>query len=156
MKKLNENGFTLIEVLISLMILAGGLLGYLGLQATGLKNTMSSYHRSQATQMIYDMTDRIRVNKSAADNYLTSFMSSSSAAEQSDCIIVSTTCSNEDMAQNDLYLWNQQLTSNQLLPSGSGTITVSGSIYTISVTWDDNRDGSVNSSDPSLQVSFFL
>ncbi|MCX7100439.1 MAG: type IV pilus modification protein PilV, partial [Methylobacter sp.] len=63
-------------------------------------------------------------------------------------------CSVADMAENDLYQWN--LAVNSALPSGAGTITVTTGVYTITVTWDDNRDGSVDSNDPNFQTSFKL
>ena len=61
-KMKTHSGFTLIEVLISMLILAVGLLGLAGLQATGLRNNLSAYNRSQATQLAYDMADRMRAN----------------------------------------------------------------------------------------------
>lgn len=156
MNKSSASGFTLIEILVSLVVLAIGLLGLAGLQATGSKNNLSAYHRSQATQLAYDIADRMRANKSAATNYLTSSMAPSAAQAQTDCETTSTSCSTTDMAQHDLYQWNQALTSSQILPNGQGTITVLGAIYTVSINWDDNRDGNVNGDDPGFQVSFDL
>ena len=60
MKK--NTGFTLIEVLIAMIILAVGLLGLAGLQATTLKNNQSAYNRIKATQLAYDIADRMRAN----------------------------------------------------------------------------------------------
>ena len=72
---MNKNtGFTLIEVLIAMLVLAVGLLGLAGLQATSLKNNQSAYNRSQATQLAYDIADRMRSNPSVGGNfYLTAF-----------------------------------------------------------------------------------
>ena len=62
---MNKNtGFTLIEVLIAMIILAVGLLGLAGLQATSLRNNQSAYNRSVATQLAYDIADRMRANYS--------------------------------------------------------------------------------------------
>jgi len=46
-----SGGFTLIEVLIAALVLAVGLLGLAGLQAASIKNNLSAYKRSQATQL---------------------------------------------------------------------------------------------------------
>ncbi len=155
MKK--ETGFTLIEVLVTVVILAVGLLGLAGLQARGLRNNLSAYQRSQATQLAYDMADRMRANKAAANNYLTSTMAPTAAAVQSDCMTAnSTSCTIADMAQNDLFQWNADITSSSVLTSGVGTITVSGTVYTILIRWDDNRDGGIDAVDPSFFVSFEL
>lgn len=55
-------GFTLIEILISVVVLAIGLLGMAALQMNGLRNNQSAYFRAQATQLAYDMADRMRTN----------------------------------------------------------------------------------------------
>ncbi|MGZ8239918.1 MAG: type IV pilus modification protein PilV [Methylobacter sp.] len=150
----NNTGFTLIEVLIAMIILAVGLLGLAGLQATSLRNNQSAYNRSQATQLAYDIADRMRANVPAANNYAGTFMAPSAAAAQADCITISLTCTAAHMAQNDLFQWNSAVTT--ALPGGAGTIARAGSVFTITITWDDNRDGSVNASDPNFQTSFQL
>jgi type IV pilus assembly protein PilV len=161
MKK--ASGFTLIEVLVATLVLAVGLLGLLGLQATSIKNNLSAYNRSQATQLAYDMADRMRANKnesldSATGNVLTSStyltMDSSDATVQASCATV-TGCTGAQMAQNDLFQWNSALES---LPEGRGTITVNATtgVFSITINWDDNGDGAVDSSDPNFSVSFQL
>ena len=67
---MNKNaGFTLIEVLIAMLVLAVGLLGLAGLQATSLRNNQSAYNRSQATQLAYDIADRMRANSAGIASY---------------------------------------------------------------------------------------
>jgi len=149
-----KNGFTLLEVLIAMVILAVGLLGIAALQTTSLKNNQSAYNRSQATLLAYDIADKMRTNVAGANNYLSSFMASTAATKQNDCLVISTTCTVADMAQNDLYDWNRAINSS--LPNGTGTISLSGSIFTIVVRWDENRDGTNDSSDPSFQITFEL
>jgi type IV pilus assembly protein PilV len=147
-----HSGFTLIEVLIAALILAVGLLGMAGLQATSIKNNLSAYNRSQVTQLAYDMADRMRANRIEsldsttgsvieASTYLT--MDPADAVAQANCSTV-TGCTGAEMAQNDLFEWNAALTS--ALPSGVGTITADAAaqIFTISINWDDNRDGDVD------------
>ena len=143
---MNKNsGFTLIEVLIAALVLAVGLLGLAGLQAASIKNNLSAYNRSQATQLAYDMADRMRANKNAsldpatgnviaAGTYLT--MAPADATDQASCATV-TGCTGAQMAQNDLFQWNAALGT---LPGGTGTITVVAAtrVFTITVNWDDN------------------
>ena len=61
-KKNNMNGFTLIEVLVAMVVMAIGLLGLASLQALALKDNQDAYFRSQANLLIYEMGDRIRAN----------------------------------------------------------------------------------------------
>jgi type IV pilus assembly protein PilV len=153
---MNKNaGFTLIEVLIAMLVLSVGLLGLAGLQATGLKNNQSAYNRSQATQLAYDIADRMRANASATNNYATTFMDPPDATAQADCLVVSTTCTAADMSENDLFDWN---TAVMTLPSGIGTITVVAGpprVFTITIAWDDDHDDN-DDNNPSFQTSFQL
>lgn len=57
-----SGGFTLLEVLVSVLVLSIGLLGLAGLHVTALRNSQSSYFRSVATQLAYEMADRMRAN----------------------------------------------------------------------------------------------
>ena len=149
-----QAGFSLLEVLISIVVTSIGLLGLAGMQAAGIRNNHSAYHHSQATVLAYDMADRIRANRSSASNYQTSFMTLAAAQAQPECVssISETVCSAADMAENDLFDWNTALAA--AIPSAVGTITLTGGLYTVSVSWDDNRDGAVDGNDPDFRVSF--
>jgi type IV pilus assembly protein PilV len=68
-KKRLQKGFTLIEVLVTLFILAIGLLGLAGLLFEGMRNNQGSYLRTQASIMAYDMADRMRANSDQASGY---------------------------------------------------------------------------------------
>ena len=57
-----SSGFTMIEVLITVVILSIGLLGMAGIQIQGLRGTTSSTVRSQATILANDMAERIHMN----------------------------------------------------------------------------------------------
>ncbi len=62
----SQQGVTLIEVLIALLVLSIGLLGLAGLQAVSLQHNHNAYLRSQATNLSYDILDRMRTNRAAA------------------------------------------------------------------------------------------
>lgn len=57
-----QRGFTLVEALITAIVMAVGLLGLAGLQIAGMKSNHSAYLRSQATIASYDLLDRMRAN----------------------------------------------------------------------------------------------
>ncbi|WP_333876975.1 type IV pilus modification protein PilV [Methylobacter sp.] len=142
-----NSGFTLIEVLIAMLVLAVGLLGLAGLQATSLRNNQSAYYRSQATQLAYDLADRMRANKLATTTYTTG-----AASAKADCL-TTTGCTSSDMAANDLFDWNAALTKS--LPGGTGAVTIAAGVFTITVSWDDDKDGNDNNN-PNFQTSFKL
>lgn len=56
------NGFTLIEVLVTIIVLAIGILGLAGLQIAGMRSNHSAYLRTQAVLAASDLSDRMRLN----------------------------------------------------------------------------------------------
>lgn len=128
-------GFTLLEVMIAMVIFSIGLLGLAGLQGAGLRNNQTSFSRTIATQLAYDMADRIRNNRNA--NYATA------SGTATNCM-GGANCGQSQIANFDVYEWRAALTDkrNGLL-NGRGFITRSTAsgmtIYTVSVAWDENR-----------------
>jgi type IV pilus assembly protein PilV len=64
----------MIEVLVTLVVLALGLIGVIGLQARAQQAELESYQRGQALALLQDMMDRINTNRAAAHSlsYVTS------------------------------------------------------------------------------------
>ncbi len=149
-------GFTLIEVLVSMIILAVGLLGLANLQVFGLKNSQSSFNRSQASLLAYDIADRMRANITEARKFSTSaYITTTTPSVQTACNEVSTSCTTGKMAQNDLYQWKETLSTT--LPSGTGSIAYTNSIYTITVSWVEKRPQNESDDDgESSDTSNFL
>ncbi len=56
----------MIEILITLLIIAIGLLGLAALQGFSLQSSQTSYFRTQATNLAYEVTDYTRANRSIA------------------------------------------------------------------------------------------
>jgi type IV pilus assembly protein PilV len=139
-----QTGFSLLEVLISMVVTSVGLLGLAGMQAAGLRSNHSAYHHSQATVLTYDMADRMRSNTGSMALY-----ASTTAAQVAACNGAG--CTNGEMVANDLFDWNADLAA--AIPGGVGLVTLAGSIYTVSVSWDDNRDG-VRDANEAFQVAF--
>ena len=72
MAQIRSSGFSLVEILVTIVILMFGLLGLAGLQGHALTAQTESYQRSQALILVKDMGDRIRINYSNAALYITS------------------------------------------------------------------------------------
>jgi len=155
-----QQGFTMIEVLVTVIILSIGLLGLAGLQATSLRNNQSAFLRSQATILAYDIADRIRANGTAAINGDYEFDSSNGLpVSVADCT-TSTGCSTAAMAQNDLANWSTAVTT--LLPDGAGIVCLdsdpnlagcdgSGTQFVITISWTEIEDGSTSTFVTSFQ-----
>jgi len=143
-----EDGFSLLEVLISVLVLAVGLLGLAGLQTTVIKYNHSAYLRSIAVYQAENIIDRMRANKAgvSAGNY----NSASGIPSNPNC----TVCTPSQLALRDLYQWN---TSNAaLLPLGQGTVQGNGSVFTITMRWDNDRTGATGTNcggDPEVDLT---
>jgi len=94
-------GATLIEVLVTLVILTFGLLGVVGLQARMQLAQAESYHRSQAILLMQDMVDRVSANRASALNYVTATPLGTGNALQD--------CSGLTGTALDLCEWNNAL-----------------------------------------------
>lgn len=94
-----NRGFSLIEVLVTIVILLVGLLGLAGLQGRALTSQMESYQRSQALVLLKDMADRIDANRKNAASYITATPLGTGA-----------TCpTGASIAAQDLCAWNNTL-----------------------------------------------
>jgi type IV pilus assembly protein PilV len=131
--KSRVQGFTLFEVLIALVVLSVGLLGLASLQTNTLKFNQGAYLRTQATNLAYDMADRMRANRAAA------------IANAYDDVAFATTLpacningvSGTSVAERDISAWRIALIC--AMPSGNGSIDTNGRTVTINVQWDESR-----------------
>jgi type IV pilus assembly protein PilV len=62
----SQQGATLIEILIAVLILSFGLLGMAGLQTRALQGNQSSVQRSQAVMLANYMMDAMRIDRESA------------------------------------------------------------------------------------------
>ncbi|WP_324731792.1 type IV pilus modification protein PilV [Pseudomonas paeninsulae] len=101
-----QAGFTLIEVLITLLVLAVGLMGLAGMQARMLNSQFEAYQRAQAVMLVGDMANRLRSNVSAARDarYVSATLYGINNA-----LGDATDCTSGNVVENDLCAWNQAL-----------------------------------------------
>lgn len=64
-----SSGFSLIEVLIAILVLSVGLLGFALTQTMTLRFTQSSDYRTRATNLAYELLDQMRVNRLSVVDY---------------------------------------------------------------------------------------
>lgn len=130
-----QEGMTLVEVLVALVILGVGLLGAAAVQLNALKYTDSARMTSQASFIAYDMMDRIRANAAA------------------DYTIAPPASGNPDVTRDqDLFDFNANIVSS-LGASATGSVTVNQQVYTITITWDDSRAANTADSRRSFILS---
>lgn len=116
-------GFTMIEVLITLIVLAMGLLGVMGLQARGQQAELESYQRAQALVLLQDMVDRINANRTDAHNLAYVPVISPFPVGGGGAL---TTCPAPPGAGFDICDWGNQLNGAAEVLSGGTCDTTSG------------------------------
>lgn len=124
-------GSTLIEVLVTAVIMSVGLLGIAGLQLTSLKTNSSSYMRSQSAISTYNLMDYIRANReSAIDGDYNIGMSAFSD--------LSAPSGGASIAEIDRYSWYQYLDNN--LTNAQAAIDCDATaVCVVKVQWDDSH-----------------
>ena len=125
-------GSSLVEVLVAALVLSIGLLGLASLQATSLHFNVSALHRSAATDLAYDITDRMRANRAAALDE--AYDGQAFADTPPACAEVTLSGTR---AQRDLQAWTTQLACQ--LPQGMGAIDRTDDVVTVRIQWDDSR-----------------
>lgn len=95
-------GFTLLEVLITLIILAVGMLGLANLQSKIQVTQIESYQRAQAVLLLQDMVNRINANRAQAASYVTASAIGTGDSSPTNCALAAT-------AAQDLCEWSNAL-----------------------------------------------
>lgn len=130
---MKQTGFTLLEVLVAVLVLAIGLLGLAGLMTASVRNNQSAYQRTQATWLAYDIVDRMRVDRAAAlaSNYNTALGNPATCA-------ATPVLAGATMAANELTDWKNQVAC--ALPAGDGGVAVDAARkVTVTIQWNDSR-----------------
>ncbi len=136
-KRLNQRqaGFSLVEVLITLVIMSVGMLGIAGLYVQSMQAGRTSMFRHHAVTLAGDVADRIRANPTADIAY------AAPVGVDNSCVLGGIDCSPTQMAANDILLWKEQAAST--LPGGDVLIdhtAEAGQVpatYQITVTWTE-------------------
>ena len=159
-----STGFSIIELLIAVLVMAVGILGIAGLQVVSLQQNRSALFRAEATQMANDIMDRIRANPAAI--YAPVLIDAIPVSTARDC--KTNSCTPVQMAGYDIASWKCALNpqdadgdtyticgtlqitktsdmSSSSLPQGAGSVTLTATTYEITVRWVDDRAGNTKS-----------
>lgn len=146
-----ESGFTMIETLVSLVIISIGILGFALLQVESLKAAKTATERSKAINFAGDMLDRIRTNQTQIGNYHvptvagpgTAPIICADTATTSTAVSPLPECTAAQMAAYEIWQWRTQLEDPKTGFGdgiGEGGISIAGtnpSTVTITVQWKE-------------------
>ncbi len=137
---LDQRGFSLIEVLIALVVLAVGLLGVAMMQMLNLQFTQSANHRTVATNLAYELIDMMRGNRLVTAQYLAvnygSFDATVDTAAAAGC--GRTLAGRSSTPAANMARWRCEVRA--ALPEGEATVRLpgNGEVH-VDVRWNDSR-----------------
>lgn len=131
--KTRQYGFSLVEVLITLVIMSVGMLGIAGLYVQSMQAGRTSMFRHNAVTLAGDVADRIRANPSAGVAY------AAPNGANNNCVTGGVDCTPAQMAAHDILLWKNQAVDT--LPAGDVLIVFNNLVipptYQITVSWNE-------------------
>lgn len=148
-KTTQQSGISLVEVIVTILILSIGLLGMAALQNTSLKLAYDSYLRTQASFLAYDLIDRIRANPSIRYQ-----LSDTASISQKNCF-AGDNCNPGEIQQHDLYFWKKQ--ADELLPNARLRLEYDNAVstYTMILRWDDRYEDDAQADESKQFVYHF-
>lgn len=123
-----SKGFSLIEVMVSLVILLIGLIGIFNLHIVAKKGSFESFQQTQATYFAHDIISRMRLNISQLATYGGTYTGSSIASAKSCDVAVGVVdlCSTVETRAWDLFQWERALAGENEMSGGVGGTKVGG------------------------------
>jgi type IV pilus assembly protein PilV len=138
-----HRGFTVIEVLIAVVVLAIGLLGVAKLSLVASQANGSAYMQGQAVTLAKAIVDNMRANRGQAVTGAYNVTFGTTPAAPQNC--ATSVCTPAVTATYDLAQWKTLLAAN--LPSGDGQVVATASVMPngstevtalVSVSWNDS------------------
>lgn len=147
-----QRGLTMVESLVALVVLSVGLLGIAGLYVTSLRTGRTALLRTQAVNLVSDMSDRIRANGRGRGAY--DLATYGGAPALHNCVLAAN-CSAAELAEYDLARWVANVNDTMPNPVAQLTFTPAAGAglpdqYQILLTWQEASENF------SYQSSAFL
>ena len=139
----HARGVTLIELLVTILVISIGLLGLAGMQTVSMQYNHSSYLRTHANNMAYDIADRMRANRRPAMNgdYNIGLEAAPPAGGS--------------VAADDLAEWRAAIAAT--LPNGTGSVTTNNDgKATIRIRWLDSQDEREGDTEAERRTTYTL
>jgi len=121
-----QAGTTLVEVLVSILILMFGLLGLVGVLVQSQMAQLESFQRQQAILLAQDMVQRMMVNKAAANCYV--LTASTYLGVDQLTVPAAGTCTGTAISPAQASRFNQDMSDWLALLQGSGELLTGGTV----------------------------
>jgi len=144
-----QRGVSIVEALVALVVLSVGMLGIAGMFLESVRSNRTALVRTTAIQLVNDMADRVRSNRSGRTDY--NLATSDTPTAGKDCSALE--CTPTQLAKYDLAQWYTAVLAT--LPEGAdgakpmtsivftpGTSLIDPGSYTITASWKEPGDDS--------------
>jgi type IV pilus assembly protein PilV len=136
-----QRGFTMLEVLITLVIITVWLLATAATQTSSAKLNKSGQFRTQAVVLAGEIAERIEANKEKAADGASYACDPCSTTTTSTACVGTTPCTATALAAFDLAEWGKRV--GDTLPDATATVVwdnaVSPPVYRITIGWSERR-----------------
>jgi type IV pilus assembly protein PilV len=139
-----QSGFTLIEVLIALLVLAVGLLGLAMLQTMNVRFTQSANYRTQAINLADTLMDQVRSDRAQVASYTGDYTATTTAAACTPGV-------GAVSAATFRTQWQCQL-GRALGGGATAKVRYNAPTLTVDVNWDDDRWNPESAGDLTFKV----
>jgi type IV pilus assembly protein PilV len=128
-----QSGVTMIEVLVTIVIISFGFLSLLNMQLSMLTSSSATSQSFLASSLAHEMAERVRANQQGRDDY-NGFKTSEFDLDCSQVVCT--------VAQQDFFDWKNNIEAGgQGISAGQGEVSVVGEMVTISLTWSEKIAG---------------
>lgn len=117
-----QQGITLLESLIAIVVAALGILGILGVQMRTLADTQTSMRRAQAIRLIEDLGERMKVNPNALNgisSYVQNWTTTPPTPQATKQCEGATSCTQSELSDYDIREWKRLV--ERTLPLGNAS-----------------------------------
>lgn len=120
---MRQNGFSLLELLVALVVFSIGLLAVAGLQTVSKQANFEGLQRTTASQIANGLLEDMRMNGDAINVYRTAgeLGNGSRGGEPAPNCHAAAECTAVQKATHDLWFWEQVVDGNMELNNGNGT-----------------------------------
>lgn len=162
----SQNGISLLEVMVAIVITALGILGIIGLQVRTLIDNTSGNHRAVSIRLIEELSERIYLNpysiaSSTYQAYLVDWIQGDETPSEKillQCAATSDGCTPDQLAAGDIQRWKALVAHS--LPGGDASIfqPVSSNpedhrLLGVMISWDASQKAQDISNIFSTQIS---
>jgi type IV pilus assembly protein PilV len=151
-------GFSLIEVMVSLVILVIGLIGIFNLHIVAKRGSFESFQQTQASYYANDMINRMKLNRGELASYAGTYSGEPAAAAACAAVV----CTPSQMRLRDIYEWQSSFTgADEIigtqkvggLDTPTACIEINANTVTVVLAWRGIRKTTIDASSPIVDTS---